>query len=214
MKQEDLQLFEKVIEQNSVRLGCSLVCHLSFMDKNISSMEQRKQLRVELVEEINKKWPDKLSREQCDSLLVPGKLPQISFVSISIAHSADMGGFIFTSSPFFIGFDLEQQGRAKERTVFRISQKEELEQSPSPSALWSAKESTYKAVSLLKNDIYIKKISILNWQISSLEDCKSPTTDRELEIYDYQFKVEDKDHFGKGCICFVKDTVMGFAFLT
>ena len=212
MKQEDLQLFEKVIEQNSVRLGCPLVCHLSFMDKNISSIEQRKKLRIDLVKEINKKWPNKLSEEQRNSLLIPGKPPRLPFVSLSIAHSADVGGFIFTSSPFFIGFDLEQRGRAKERTVLRVSQREELDQSPSPSALWSAKESTYKAVSLLKSDIYIKKISILNWQILSLEDCDQPV--EKLEIYDYQFKVEDKDHFGKGCICFFKNIVIGFAFLT
>ena len=206
VNQEDLKLFKSVIEQQSSRLGCLLDCHLSFMDKNISSIEQRKKIRIDLVKEINKKWPNKLSEDQINSLLIPGRPPRLPFVSLSIAHSSDIGGFIFTSSPVFIGFDLEQQGRAQEKTVLHISQKEELEQSPSPSALWSAKESAYKAVHFLKDDIYIKKISIFNWQTVSLKN-------NDLVVYDYQFKIESVDNRGKGCICFFKDTVIGFAFL-
>lgn len=202
MKQEDLQLFEQIIEKQSSRLGCFLDCHLVSIDKNLSSMERRKKLRIELVKEINKRWPDKLSKKQRCSLLVPGKPPQLPFVSLSISHSFDIGGLIFSTTTNFIGFDLEKQGRAKRETVLRISSEEELNLSPSPSALWSAKESAYKAVHFLKDDIYIKKISIFNWQPVSLE-----------EIYDYQFQVEGVDNIGKGYVCFAKNTVIGLAFL-
>ena len=213
MKQEDLEFLESLVEQQSSRLGCPVDCHLSFMDKKNSSIEQRKKIRIELVKEINKKWPDKLSKEQHHSLLIPGKLPQLPFVSISISHSADVGGFIFSGATHCIGLDLERQGRAQEKTVLRISSQEELNLSPSPSALWSAKESAYKAVHFLKDDIYIKKISIFEWEALSLEEYKPPTIDKELEIYDYQFQIENRNDTGKGCVCFVKDTVIGFAFL-
>ena len=213
MKQEDLEFLKSLVEQQSSRLGCSINCHLTSLDKNISSIEQRKKIRIDLVKEINKKWPDKLSKEQYHSLLIPGKPPQLPFVSVSISHSADVGGFIFSGATHYIGFDLERQERAQKKTVLRISRREELNLSPSPSALWSAKESAYKAVHFLKDDIYIKKISIFNWEALSLEKYKPPTTDKELEIYDYQFQIENRDDTGKGCVCFFEDTVIGFAFL-
>lgn len=204
--QEDLEFLESLVEQQSSRLGCSLDCHLVSIDKNFSSMEKRKKLRVKLIEEIDKRWPDKLSERQRNSLLVPGKPPRLPFVSLSITHSSDIGGFIFSTPAYFIGFDLEKQERAKRETVLRISSQEELNLSPSPSALWSAKESAYKAVHLLNGDTPIKKISIFDWQPVSLKN-------NDSSVYDYQFQVESVDNIGKGYVCFVKGIVIGVAFL-
>ena len=237
MRQEDLEFLKLIIEKHSFRLGCSLKCQLFLMDKNSAFIEQRKKLRVRLAEAITEKWSDKLSKKQFNSLLIPGSIPQLPFVSVSMAHSADVGGFILSSASYSMGFDLERQGRARKKTVLRISRKEEVDKSPSPCALWSAKESAYKAVNLLKRDVYIKKIFVFNWQTISLvnykelikidsrdslngnEGLKKKHTRQELEnlenlqVYDYQFQIEDRDPIGKGYICFMKDIVVGFAVL-
>ena len=216
---EDLKLFELIVKKHSLRLGCNLSCHLISFDQHSSSLEQRKKLREQLIQEIEKLWPNKLSMEQKTFLLTPGNPPQIPFASVSLSHCAVIGGFII--SPSFqasIGFDLEQFGRAKKKIVLRIANKNELNQSPSPSTLWSAKEAAYKSLYPFQPHTYIKKIFIFDWQ-SILYDYynnqgvsvgmnKAP-----VEIYNYQFKIENKNIEGKGCVCILKNIVIGFAAL-
>ena len=238
-KKEDLKFFETTVEKQSLRLDCKLNCYLMAFDKQSSTLENRKHLREQLVQTIEKIAQKKLSLEQKKALLTPGKPPKIPFASVSISHCAFMGGFVISrldladapSSPpeststerSSIGFDLEQLGRATEKTVLRISNKKEINQAPSSSALWSAKEAAYKSISSFQSDIHIKHILVVDWQcLSPIENTQAakPNISKKPEwkkkelpkIYDYQFTIVDKDIEGKGVICCLKDMVIGLAF--
>lgn len=203
-QKEDLQFFEKTVEQNGSRLSCNLLCHLTFFNKNNSSPEQRKELREQLIQKIE--TIKKLSLEQKKSMLTLDVPPQVPFASLSLSHCALMGGFIISPLVHFsLGFDLEKKNRAKEKTVLRISTQDELNQSPSASALWSAKEAVYKSISQYQNHTHIKQISIFDWQ---------PTSSKKeiTKIYDYQFKTENTNIKGKGFVCLIANIVVGFAF--
>ena len=198
---ENLRFFEKTVEQNSSRLNCNLLCHLIPFNKNI--LEQRKKLREQLIQKIES--IKKLSLEQKQSLLTLNTPPQVPFVSLSLSHCALAGGFIISPSAHLsLGFDLEQNGRAKEKTVLRISNQDELNQSPSASFLWSAKEAAYKSLSQYQNHTHIKQIAVFNWH-------HVPSERETTKVYDYQFTSENTNKRGKGYICFIEDIVIGFA---
>ena len=233
----DLKYFKTTVEKQSLRRGYKLHCHLmSFIpiryNKQISAWQNRKHLRENLVQTIEQKYKKILTLEEKKNLLTPGFPPQLLFASISISHCAFLGGFVISSSEvgnelslvlkpssakrqIFIGFDVEELGRAKEKTVLRISNQEELNKAPSPSALWSAKEAAYKSLSLLRKGTYIKDISIFDWQlVSSMENTTevklhiSKTTDEDRKkpshIYDYKFIIKEKNIKGEGTICYFK----------
>ena len=226
-----LKNLEHIVEKNSQRLGCKLTCHLMTFDKKNSPMEQRKKLRRFLLHELEKRNPALLkktpanlkstipgasdqkgifSQEQKKILLKPGIPPKTSFASISLSHSTFMGGFIIAPFRQSIGFDLEQWGRASEKTVLRISHKEELNRAPSSSALWSAKESAYKSFGQYPNTpkISIKQIFVFHWRLLPYQEREEylknfvsllkKTTHQKyaLEIYDYKFKVTQTNHTG------------------
>ena len=203
MLNDNLSFFEKIIVKNSLRLGCNLSCYLTRFDTAISILEKRKGIRKQLVQKIEE--IKKLSEKQKKLLLTPGVLTQLPFVSLSLSHCAVAGGFIISPEiQYSIGLDLEQRGRAKEKTVFRISNQGELKLSPSPCALWSAKEAAYKSINQSQADTSIKQITISHWH--------SVASDREAtQIYNYQFKTEGKK--GKGYVCFLKDIVIAFSFV-
>ena len=125
--------------------------------------------------------------------------------SILLLISLTLQQNILPTNRFLLVLILEQLGRAKEKTVLRISNKKELAQAPSPSALWSAKEAAYKSISSLQSDIHIKHISIFDWQ----SIVKSNT---DTKIHNYQFTIEDKTIKGKGVICCLKNIITGLAF--
>ena len=193
-----LSAYERIIEKNSLRLGCELRCHLIYFDAAIPLLEKRKNIREQLVKRTEK--IRKLSEEQKKLLLTPGVPVQTPFASLSLSHCVSIGGFIISSSArHFIGLDLEQRGRAKEETVLRISGQEELTQAPSPSALWSAKEAAYKSIDRFQDNIPIRQISVSHWKLIAPDS------------YHYQFKTSEKK--GKGYVCFLKDIVVAFALI-
>ncbi|MDE0118728.1 MAG: hypothetical protein OXM55_01810 [Bdellovibrionales bacterium] len=212
-------------------------------NKQNSTFQGRKYLREQLVQTIEQKYKKKLSLEQKKKLLTPGIPPQLPYASISVSHCAFLGGFVISSLDFCndsssvqkstsikqqssIGFDLEELGRAKEKTVLRISKKKELNKAPSPSALWSAKEAAYKSISSFQSDTHIKDISIFDWLcVSSIEHTQvaKPNISKEPEreevegkespnIYDYKFTIKEKNIKGEGFICCLKNVVVGLAF--
>ena len=237
-KKEDLRFFETTVETQGLRLDCKLICHLTIFDKQSSALENRTYLRKQLVHIIEQKYKKNFSLEQKKKLLTPGMPPQLPFVSVSISHCAFMGGFVTCRSDFLdtplpilksastnkrasIGFDLEELRRAKEKTVLRVSNQTELNHAPSPSALWSAKEAAYKSIGSLQNNIYIKHISIFDWQcVPPIRDTqaqpninkKPEKEEKELpKIYDYKFTIKEKNIKGKGIICQFKSMVIGLA---
>ena len=207
----DLRVFEKAVREHSLRLGCKLDCHLVFFDKKSSSLSNKKALRKQLAREMEKQGA--LSPAQKKKILRPGALIQVSFASFSLSHCSLAGGFIIApargdglavedSGLFpYLGFDLELSGRAKEKTVLRISNESELSGSPSPSALWSAKESAYKSLNRLSNPIGIRQTVIFDWRAVS-----------GSKVYDYRFSVESTGIKGKGFVCFFEDLVIACAF--
>ena len=209
----------QTITQLCLCLNCPLLCRLIVFKKDFCFLEKRKKVRLGLVEEIaNKK---SLSQEQKIHLLTPGT--PVPFADVSLSHSVSMGGFVIGSlayPPLFsVGFDLEQAGRAKVKTVLRISKQEELSQAPSPSFLWSAKEAVYKNICNLqylpsspkreqrgRAPVLIKHISLFNWELFK----DSPLSERGLgeeplsgkslgkslleEPMVYRFQFQYKDH--------------------
>ena len=206
---KQIQSLQQTVEQHSLRLDYKLSCYLYPCNSQVSSLEQRKKLRKLLTKEIENSWPNTLSTEQKKQLLTPGNLPQIPFTSLSVSHSSFIGGFIISfNNQISLGFDLEQAGRAKERTALRIaSNEEELHQSPSPSALWSAKEAIYKSIHPFQNSIHVKQISVFDW-IPILET-KNPDA---LTTYDYRFEIKNKK--GKGFVCFSNEILIAVSFYT
>ena len=204
---EQIKLLKKIGEQKSLRMGYKLSCYLYPLNNQNSLLDQRKKIRKQLTEEIEKSWPNTLSVEQKKKLLIPGTLAQVPFASLSISHSAFIGGFIISpGTQVSLGFDLERVERAKKRTALRISSKSEFYQSPSPSFLWSAKEAAYKSVHSFQKTISIKKISIFDW---------TPTEKKKLDvlkIYNYQFKVNNTN--GKGFICSSDNIIIAMSFYT
>ena len=205
---EQIKILKQAVEQNSFRQGYKLICYLYPFNNQESSLDQRKKLRKLLIEEIEKNWSNTLSIEQKKQLLIPGTLLQIPFASLSVSHSSVMGGFIISpDTQISLGFDLEQLGRAKERTVLRIASEEELKKSPSPSFLWSAKEATYKSVHSLRKSISIKQISVFDW--TPIQGMKESDT---LKTYDYLFEIEHTK--GKGFVCSLNNIIIAVSFFT
>ena len=206
---EQIQLLQQKVKQHSLHLDYKLNCYLYTLNNNTHVLDQRKNLRKFLTKEIEHYWPNKLSIEQKKQLLTLGNLPQVPFASLSVSHSSFIGGFIISSNnQISLGFDLEQAGRAKERTALRIaSNEEELHQSPSPSALWSAKEAIYKSIHPLQNSIHVKQISVFDW--ISIQETQKPEA---LTTYDYQFEIKNKK--GKGFVYFSDEILIAVSFYT
>ena len=213
----------KIVAQNGQRLlGCRVYCELMSFNKGEKTgngkgrsnygrpggpfLEHREQLRLRavlLAEQIQALCP----REK-KLLLKPGTAPVLSFAGLSVSHCTIgekfTGGFIMV--PFdngratSVGFDLEQRGRASKRVVLRIANREELCMSPSPCALWSAKESAYKSLSYLHSPVHATQISVFDWKRAPGE-----------ETYDYQFKVKDHNITGHGFVVLLKSLVIAFA---
>ncbi len=197
---KELGTFKVLIEENAISLNSSLQCYL-YNFETLSILEQRKKLRIKFFEQIQTMFPlHTLNEEHKQSILTPGTIPLLSFATISLSHSHNIGGFIISSDTgTVIGFDLEYSLRVKKETVAYISQEQELQQAPSPCALWSAKEAAFKSLHKTQFHSYIKKIFISNWMY------KAPDT------YEYEFNIKDQNLKGRGCIIFFKTLVVGLA---
>jgi phosphopantetheinyl transferase (holo-ACP synthase) len=83
--------------------------------------------------------------------------PHVSFASISISHCPYLGGFVFSLGAQEIGFDIEVISRLEDNlAIKRVSSPKELSilsdrsltRTQLGSLLWSAKESSFKALTL------------------------------------------------------------------
>ena len=163
--------------------------------------KNRQKLRVLLVKKLEQKL---ISCQEKKNLLTPGSSLKIPGISISISHSTTFGGFII-SPHFFVGLDLEEEGRAKKKTSLRISSPGELDIAPSSSFLWSAKEASYKCLSQFQKTVYIRKIKVFNWT-------QVPRTGpSEIKVFDYEFK--SKRTQGQGLIFSAVKKVVACSFL-
>ena len=197
---EELNTFKNLIEKNSISLNSPLQCYLHNLEA-LSLLEQRKKLRINFFKKIQTLFPSHtLNEEHKQSILTPGAVPLLSFATVSLSHSHNIGGFVISSNTnFSLGFDLEYSLRVKKETVAYISKEQELQQAPSLCALWSAKEAAFKSLHKTQLHSYIKKIFISNW------------IHQAPDIYKYKFDIKDQGLKGRGCIIFFKTLVAGIA---
>ena len=137
-----------------------------FADKK-AGVKERKQLRQELIKQIknHKDFVKYKKNFDKDNFLQIGEKPDCPFISFSISHCDHLGAFLFTFNwKTSIGFDVEQRQRITEKLVGRISSKKEIQQSPSPSLLWTAKEAGLKCLSNKKNPILLSECFISDWR--------------------------------------------------
>ena len=189
---KELKSFKNLIKNDSTSLHCDLYNFEMF-----PVQEQRKKLRIQLLKQIQTLFPaHTLNEKHKISLLTPGIVPELSFMTVSLSHSHNIGGFVINSNTKnVIGFDLEYSERVKKETVAYISQEQELHEAPSPCALWTAKEASFK--SLHKTQTYINKIFVSHW------------LQKTSDTYEYDFSIKDQNLTGKGCAIFFKTLVAG-----
>ena len=178
---EDLNTFKNLIEKNSISLNLPLQCYL-YNFETLPLLERRKKLRINFLKKIQTLLPlHTLTEEHRQSILTPGAVPLLSFATVSLSHSHNIGGFTISSdTSTAIGFDLEYSVRVKKKTVAYISQEQELQQAPSPCALWSAKEASFKSLHKTQLHSYIKRIFISNW------------IHQAPDTYKYEFDIKDQ----------------------
>lgn len=206
--QKDLKLFEYIIKKYSLHFIDNLICYLTFWDKKNSPLKQRLSLRKVLIHKIETLLCYKLCAKQKAILCTLDKPPALLFTSISISHTQKIGGFIVSSAKYSIGFDLELFNRVTNKTMLYISNPTELNLAPSPSALWSAKEASYKSIKLSVTSI--KQICIFDWKPIVLDHSNDDILKNiSLQIYHYKFKT--KNTCGVGFVCIVNTLVIGFA---
>lgn len=219
---KDLPLLEYIITKYSLHFGYDVLCYLttlysphSNLKFNIQSKNQlRNKLRNQLVKKIECFRSQKLSAKQKSLLLDLTHPPTIYFASISISHSVLAGGFIISSPENLIGFDLEKLERANQKIVLRVGSQNELNNSPSPSALWSAKEASYKSLYYSPFKIFINQIIIFDWKKVSSDNKIFPSTNfnvTKVKIYNYKFKIKTHPIQGKGYICILNKNIMSFS---
>ena len=197
---KELDIFKNLIKEKSISLTPSLQCHL-YDFETLPVQEQRKKLRVNLLKKIQTLFPSNTLNEKYKrSILTPGTVPLLSFATISLSHSHNIGGFVISSDTnTAIGFDLEYSLRIKKETVAYISQEQELQEAPSPCALWSAKEAAFKSLHKTQLHSYIKKILISNW------------VQQAPDTYEYEFNIKEQSLKGRGYIIFFKTLAAGLA---
>ena len=129
-------------------------------------LEERKIIRKKLTAQIKKYKILKKIKHQWNenTLLKPGRKPECPFAAISVSHCSYIGVFLIAFSDHLsIGFDIEEKQRVTKQILSRIALKQEIQQSPSPSLLWTAKEAGFKCLSRQKN-LTLSDCLISNWR--------------------------------------------------
>lgn len=130
--------------------------------------------------------------------------PDPTELSISISHCRGLGGIFWSTNPnspqkHRVGFDVELDSRCVPKALLRVSSKNELNDSPSAAALWTAKEAAFKtlprkhqppSVSLLKVGYWVKNTrhDFWQWQILSAQnDNFAPLSGITICQYEHTF---------------------------
>lgn len=84
-----------------------------------------------------------------------------SLIYSSVSHCPELGIFVLSKLP--VGVDVEISQRVSEKTIGRMATQEELGHSPTPAALWCAKEAAFKALRPFDQPSVMSRISIGSW---------------------------------------------------
>ncbi|MFN7263229.1 MAG: 4'-phosphopantetheinyl transferase superfamily protein [Pseudobdellovibrionaceae bacterium] len=114
---------------------------------------------------ISSHWNEK-GRAQLQEHFIQHALPDWQTGNLSLSHTKDLGGYLCSHSAF-VGFDIETIERVREDMVLRVSNYQELQEAPSPAALWCAKEAVFKALLKLQQPKVLSSIQITGWKTDS-----------------------------------------------
>ena len=173
-------------------LGSTCVLVLS---KNFGA--SNKDYRHKIRETISSKFPSEDPKIILD-LNTPPPINQLS-----ISHSKHLGGYFYNPQSSYSGFDIEVAERATEKIVLRISSESEVKLAPNLTALWGAKEASFKAINRSNSNIEVlSQIHIHNWQCpeDSVYLFSSQLNNASKELGSNQATEESKksDHFQQG----------------
>ena len=198
---ETIQLKTKEMLECFGQNTIHLYFHL-FLRENIG-IEERKELRKKLINQIKSHKDFKKQEKDFNwsRLLEIGIKPVCPFASLSISHCGNLGAcfFIFDKT-VSIGLDVERKKRITKAIVNRISSKKEVQQSPSPSLLWVAKEASFKCLSDNQSPLLLSDCLISKWK-------KEKT--KEIYFFDFYSKTMGKKSFGTAC--FIDDLALAYA---
>lgn len=105
---------------------------------------------------------DLFNHYQIESLLDLSTFPKTVNPFISISHTVGLGGWVAGQTP--VGLDIETSDRViSERALVRLSGPSERILSPSPLALWVAKEASFKALWQSNTVKTVSQIEVKGW---------------------------------------------------
>ena len=172
--------------QKKIHVGFSL-----FLKKKLG-LQERKQIRKEMIFQIKNHKSSKPHQYDFDwnTLLKIGEKPYCPFAGLSISHCHHLGAFLFSfDSSISIGFDMEDQHRITKKLIHRISSKQEINQAPSPSFLWTAKEASLKCLSNNQSPLLLSDCLISHWK-----------KEKYFSFFNGYSKKIDKSSIGITCI--------------
>lgn len=123
--------------------------------------ENRQLIRRDIVSEFGDHWSDQIKQNFLDLQ----QLPKMPNQHVSISHSQQQGVWIVAKNP--VGIDIEELDRISEKIVARVCKQSEISETQkrvgSAKALWTAKESAFKALNQSSQIQVLSEIEIL-WQ--------------------------------------------------
>lgn len=123
----------------------------------------------------------------------------------SISHSEQWRGFVLAPRP--CGFDCESPTRVRPEVISRVSSPQELQDSPSPGALWCGKEAAFKALKARFPSLkLLSQIEIGTWQ--------SFTKSSQPEIYQIHSVQNIVDARGTGAVLSDAEQIFSICLLT
>ena len=110
----------------------------------------------------------KLGCSPLNSVMDLTQPPRLETGAVSISHCRLMGGWAYSATAERLGFDLELVERASPELVLKAATQTELNEAPSPVALWTAKEAAFKFLVGEKQPPSPAEIQIAGWNLPDL----------------------------------------------
>ncbi len=137
--------------------------------KSAGDRDHRLPIRDGLLNDLLKHFGREIDAVTAQAILDLRQPPSTERFSISISHTPVLGGYVWTLQPHLIGFDLEVCARVTPEIARRIAQPGELEQAPTPAALWVAKEAVFKCLLNQHQPKILTSVEIKSWETINSE---------------------------------------------
>ena len=158
--QELLSVFNRAESNSQIHL-------MPFLNKKAGLLD-RKNLRKSLIHHLKSHKNYKGFSYNWTKLLKIKTKPSFPYASLSISYCYYLGVFIIVfDQKTSIGFDIERKNRVTSPVVRRVSSHKEIDESPHPALLWTAKEACVKSLSTSAQPVLFKDCILSNWKKSS-----------------------------------------------